>query len=313
MSAAKNRIAVTGATGFIGRALCARLRSDGQAVTALVRDPSRARNHSAAGVTLLPGDLDDLDQLRALAANCDAIVHCAGAVRGNSQQSFDHTNLQGLRNLLMALDACPDPPGLLLLSSLAAREPGLSWYARSKYEAEQFLEADAGDLDWAIMRPPPVYGPGDKEMLPVFLWMARGIAPVPGDPASRVSLIHVDDLVSAILACLRQPALAHRTFTLDDGKAGGYDWQEMAALAAAVWQRKVRLVRLPSRLLDALAASNLALSRRLGYDPMLTPAKLRELRHPDWVVDNAGFTAATGWLPRIPLRRGLEEIRDSVL
>ncbi len=313
MSAARNRIAVTGATGFIGRALCSRLRADGYAVTALVRDTSRARDLSAAGVTLVPGDLDDLDQLRTLTGNCDVVVHCAGAVRGNSQQSFDHTNLQGLQNLLRVMDTRPEAPGLLLLSSLAAREPELSWYARSKYLAEQCLGADAGGLDWAIIRPPPVYGPGDKEMLPVFLWMARGIAPVPGDPAARVSLIHVDDLVSAILACLRQPALAHRTFALDDGKAGGYDWHEMAAVAAVVWQRKVRLVRLPSRVLDALAASNLGLSRLLGYAPMLTPAKLRELRHPDWVVNNTEITAATGWLPQIPLQVGLEQIRDAVL
>ena len=278
-----------------------------------MRDTSRASDLSAAGITLVPGDLDDLDQLRVLTQNCDVVVHCAGAVRGGSQQAFDHTNLQGLQNLLRALAARPEPPGLLLVSSLAAREPALSWYARSKYEAEKCLNADARGLDWAIIRPPPVYGPGDKEMLPVFLWMARGIAPVPGDPAARISLIHVEDLVSAILACLQQPALAQRTFMLDDGRPGGYDWHEMAAVAAAVWQRRVRLVRLPPLLLDTVAAGNLVLSRLLGYAPMLTPAKLRELRHPDWVVDNAEITAATGWQPEISLKAGLEEIRDAVL
>jgi nucleoside-diphosphate-sugar epimerase len=307
------RVAVTGATGFIGRVLCTRLRADGYPVSALVRNPALAADLAAHGVTLVPGDLDDGDALRALLDDCDIVIHLAGAVRGNSQQSFDHTNVRGTQNLLDALTTRKEIPGLLLISSLAAREPGLSWYARSKYQAEQCLHEGPPDLDWAIIRPPAVYGPGDKEMLPVFLWMSRGIAPVPGDPAARVSLIHVEDLASAIVACLELPCLQHRTFTLDDGTPGGYDWDEMAAIAGGVWQRKVRLVRLPGPLLDVLACANLALSRALTYAPMLTPAKLRELRHPNWVVDNEAITAATGWQPQVRLSKGLEELRDSLL
>lgn len=307
------RVAVTGATGFIGRVLCARLRADGYPVSALVRNPALAADLAAPGVTLVPGDLDDGDALQALLEDCDVVIHLAGAVRGNSQQSFDHTNVRGTQNLLKALTTRKEMPGLLLISSLAAREPGLSWYARSKYQAEQCLHDGPPDLDWAIIRPPAVYGPGDKEMLPVFQWMARGIAPVPGDPAARVSLIHVEDLASAIVACLELPRLQHHTFTLDDGAPGGYDWDEMAAIAGDVWQRKVRLVRLPGPLLDVLARANLALSRALTYAPMLTPAKLRELRHPNWVVDNEEITATTGWQPRVRLSKGLEELRDSQL
>ena len=310
---ATRRIAVTGATGFIGRVLCARLRADGYPVSALVRNPAHAADLAASGVTLVPGDLDDSNALRTLLDDCDVVIQLAGAVRGNSQQSFDHTNVRGTQNLLEALATRKKLPALLLISSLAAREPGLSWYARSKYLAEQCLRDRPADLDWAIIRPPAVYGPGDKEMLPVFLWMARGIAPVPGDPDARVSLIHVEDLANAIIACLRLPRLQQQTFTLDDGTPGGYNWAEMAAIAGGVWQRKVRLVRLPGPLLDMLARANLALSRALTYAPMLTPGKLRELRHPDWVADNEKITAATGWRPRIRLSQGLEELRDSRL
>ena len=311
LQTATQRVAVTGGTGFIGRALCARLRAHGYPVRALVRNTDLAADLAASGVTLVPGDLDDGDALRALLDDCDVVIHLAGAVRGNSQQSFDRTNVRGTQNLLEALRACEKSPRLLLISSLAAREPGLSWYARSKYQAEQCLRDGPADLDWAIIRPPAVYGPGDKEMLPVFLWMARGMAPVPGDPAARVSLIHVQDLTSAIVACLGLAHLRHRTFTLDDGKPGGYDWNEMAAIAGVVWQRRVRLVRLPGPLLDALAHANLALSRALNYAPMLTPAKLRELRHPNWVANNDDITSVTGWRPQVQLSKGLEELRDS--
>lgn len=306
-------LAVTGATGFIGQALCSHLIKEGFSVSALVRDVSRASTLIDANVTLVPGSLDDTESLHTLLKNCDAVIHCAGAVRGQSQEDFNRTNVQGTARLLEAVNNQTKVPKFLLISSLAAREPELSWYAQSKYLAEQRLHSEPGTLDWAILRPPPVYGPGDKEMLPIFKAMVRGIAPVPGDTGARTSLVHVDDVVSAITALLHLTQFERATYTLDDGKINGYDWTEMADEVAAVWHCKVRLVRIPAALLNAFASINLTLSKILGYAPMLTPAKLRELRHPDWVVSNTEITAATGWQPHISFKTGLEKLRDSVL
>jgi nucleoside-diphosphate-sugar epimerase len=150
-------------------------------------------------------------------------------------------------------------------------------------------------------------------MLPVFQMMSHGIAPVVGSADARISLIHVTDLVEAIIACLRAEASQHQTLTLCDGKADGYNWREMADLAEHTWSRRVRLWRLPGWLLDAVAAGNLRLARITGKAPMLTPPKLRELRHPDWVVDNRGITRVTGWTPQTGLKKGLEELRNSAL
>ena len=203
-------------------------------------------------------------------------------------------------------------PRLLLLSSLAAREPQLSWYAASKRGGEEHLRREE-DLDWIILRPPAVYGPGDKEMLPVFNMMAHGLAPVAGTADARIALIHVADLVEAVIACLQSEAVRHRTLSPSDGKPEGYDWHEMAAIAGQVWSRKVRIWTVPGWLLDAIAAVNLAVSRLFGGAPMLTPAKLRELRHPDWRVDTGELSELTGWRPRIDLRQGLEALRNSAL
>jgi hypothetical protein len=89
-------------------------------------------------------------------------------------------------------------------------------------------------------------------------------------------------------------------------------WLDMAAIAEGVWGRKVHPLRVPALLLDGLAYANLGLSRLLGYAPMLTPSKLRELRHPDWVVNNQAFTEATGWHPQVTLRSGLEQLKCSI-
>lgn len=311
--AERSHLAITGATGFIGRALCSHLVKQGFTVSALVRDISRASRLLDADITLVSGSLDDPDSLHSLLEGCDAVIHCAGAVRGLSQEDFNRTNVRGTARLLEAANNQARIPKFLMISSLAAREPELSWYAQSKYQSEQLLHNQPGTLDWAILRPPPVYGPGDKEMLPVFKAMVRGLAPVPGDISARTSLVHVDDVVSAITALLRLAQLGGATYTLDDGKINGYDWTEMASEVAAVWQCKVRLVRIPAPLLNTFAAINLTLSKIFGYAPMLTPAKLRELRHPDWVVSNAEITAATGWKPHISFKAGLEKLRDSVL
>ena len=241
-------------------------------------------------------------------AGCAAVVHGAGAVRGNSQADFDRVNVAGTAAVLAAIDAQPRPPPLLLLSSIVAREPQLSWYAHSKWEGEQLL-TQYDYLDRVILRPPAVYGPGDREMLPIFEWMHRGIALVPGTPEARTSLIHVSDLAEAIIACLQSAGANRQTLALCDGRNQGYSWLELAAIAAEHWSRPVRLWCVPHRLLDSVAALNSQIATVTGRAPMLTPPKLRELRHPDWVVDNDAITAATGWTPRVDLRKGLKQLK----
>jgi len=268
-----------------------------------VRTPSRAGALQQRGVEVVEGDLADTGALGRLANGCAALVHAAGAVRGNSQEDFDRVNIAGTRAVLAAVTGQREQPRLLMLSSLAAREPDLSWYSRSKRGAEDLVTAS--DLDWIALRPPAVYGPGDVEMLPLFRAMARGIATVPGSLDARTSLIHVDDLVAGILACLESDRVRGQVLYLCDGAPNGYSWSDMAAAVEARCGRRVRLWRVPGPLLDAVATANSALARLTGRAPMLTPPKLRELRHPDWVVDNGAIAAATGWEPALDLAAGL--------
>jgi nucleoside-diphosphate-sugar epimerase len=233
------------------------------------------------------------------------VVHCAGAVRGATPEQFDRINVEGVRQLLLALESQDTPPRLLMLSSLAAREPQLSFYAASKYQGEQVLVNQARRVAWDVLRPPAVYGPGDREMLPLFRAMARGIAPVPGEPRARFSMLFVDDLAAAVLAWIASGQAGNGIFTLDDGREGGYDWRDVAAIVGQMCRRRVRLLRVPDWALDIPAWLTRRASRLFGYAPMLTPEKLRELRHTDWVCDHAALHAATGWQPRVQLEEGL--------
>ncbi len=301
-------VALTGATGFIGRTLVRVLHEAGWSVRILVR--SSLKGQALAGYVheQVSGSLSHQDSLRRLTAGVYAVVHCAGAVRGVTQAQFDAVNVDGTANVLKASAEQDVRPRILLMSSLAAREPGLSPYSASKFKGENILRENAGDIPWAALRPPAVYGPGDQELLPLFRAMARGVAPVLGTRESRFSMIHVEDLAMAVLQWLNQESSVSGVFEVHDGKAGGYSWADVIDIVEALCNRRVVPVTVPASVLMVPAAVNWLIGVCLPYAPMFTPGKLRELKHRDWVCDNTAFTLSTGWKPSIPLDLGLRRL-----
>jgi len=298
-------IAVTGATGFIGAMLVDCLLAAGWNVRALVRSRSAHRIAEKPGLEAVAGSLEDGESLHRLVQGVAAVVHCAGAVRGAIAADFNAVNVDGLERLVHAALALSPRPRFLLLSSLAARSPELSHYASSKRQGELALAAMAEDMEWVALRPPAVYGPGDKEMLPLFQLMGRGIAPVLGERHARLSLLYVEDLCAAVLSWLNAGSCRCGVYELNDTQTGGYSWDETIAKVSALRGRRIIRLPLPAALLKLIALINVAVARLIGYAPMLTPGKVRELRHPDWVADNSALTAAIGWQPAFPLERGL--------
>lgn len=303
-AAAQAPVAVTGATGFIGLRLCLHLRRQGFPVRALIRSPSRASPLHAAGVETVTGDLAAPSALTQLVAGTRAVIHCAGAVRGRTREDFDRANVTGLAQLLEVLAAQP-ATRLLALSSLAARAPQLSHYAASKRAGEQLLLEHGGKISWTLLRPPAVYGPGDRELAPLFRIMRRGLGPVPGRLSDRVSLLYVDDLAAAISAWLRAPAVPRGIFSLCDPREQGYTWADILATAGATFGGRVRPLQIPAVALQGVAALNWAGAALMGYAPMLTPGKVRELRHADWVCGWRELGGAIDWGPRVALAEGL--------
>ena len=303
-------IALTGATGFIGGALIRRLQETEWRVRALARPASRRDHLSGVEARWIEGDLEDPESLRRLVRGADAVVHCAGAVRGRTRNHFFRVNRDGVARLLKAAVREHPPPRFLLVSSLAAREPHLSPYAASKRAGEAVLAAGAGRMPWAALRPSVVYGPGDREVLPLFRSMYRGVAPVTGPPGARFSMLYVDDLAGAILKWLARGGTRTRIFEVHDGTPGGYGWGDLIRITARLRGGPVRRIRVPAVLLAAAAAVNIAAARITGYDPMLTPGKVREIGHPRWVCDNTPLIRETGWSPRVRLEEGLRRVLD---
>ncbi len=295
-------VALTGASGFIGQEILKCLVKDGYQVRALVRKP----RISTDDIEWIHGDLNNKDALGRLVKDASAIIHCAGAVKGRSLESFVAPNVTGTINLIAAAAAQNSKPRFLLISSLAAKQPELSWYAKSKKMAEQSVIESADKIKWTIFRPTAVYGPNDTELKPLFKATKHGILPVVGELTNSFSLLHVDDFVTSIQCWLSSEVPINGVFELGDGKLGGYNYQSLASLTQEVWGRPVRCLKIPTSLIYAIANTNVVLAKYLHYAPMLTPGKIREFQHPDWVCDNAPIIRALpGWKPQMELRKAL--------
>jgi nucleoside-diphosphate-sugar epimerase len=298
-------VLLTGATGFIGQRLQKTLQSEEIDVVAVVRPSSRHKSSLLPGTGQILAELDDTSQLAPAVASASAVIYCAGSVRGRSLEDFGPANVDGVRAIVSAMNRSESDVPLLLISSLAASRPHISDYANSKFLGEQEVIEHA-DFPWTIFRPPAVYGPGDKEMLPILKMARKGWIMPPGPRQQRVSLIHVDDVASAVMAWLKNPKNCDQSvFTLDDGHSNGYNWPEIAQTVSPGGYRRVNI---PTWLIFTAGQINLTLSRILGYAPMLTPGKARELTQDHWVCNNTALSEATGWNPETSLEQGINSL-----
>lgn len=269
--------AVTGATGFLGRHLVGALADEGWRVRALVRrDPVQA---APAGVEpeIVIGGLSDEQALARLCAAAGVVVHVAGLIKARKSAEFSAVNIDGAARVAEA--ARHAGARMLLVSSLAAREPRLSEYAASKRAGEEAARAVLGDR-LTILRPPAIYGPGDVETLGVFEAAQRlPVVPV-FDSRARVAMIHVEDAARQIAAAASRPP-ERPVVALSDARADGYAWREIVQAAAKAVGRAPTVVKLPSTTL-AVAGMAGATLRLFGANPIFTPGKAREMRHLDW-------------------------------
>ena len=298
-------IAVTGATGFVGARLVRTLAESGRQVRILTRRMPPSLPETAR-VELVLGDLDDALALRRLVTGADALVHVAGIIKARHARDFQVVNVEGTRHVAAALsDAAPRIP-VIHISSLAARASQLSPYAASKRGGEEAITAIAERQPLTIIRPPAVYGPGDTEILPMFRAAAAGLCPVPAASGARLSLIHVQDLATAIAAALKTPP-QRPLYEVDDGHSGGYSWPEISLALSQALGRQVRSIRLPRPVMTVVAAAVEAHRSLGGPVTALCLDKLGELYHPDWVASGPRLEAETSWHPAFALAEGFRD------
>ena len=291
---------MTGATGFVGSEMLNQALAAGHHVTAVTRraQPPQAR------LKWVPGSLADRAALDTLVRDADVVIHIAGVVNAPDRDSFEAGNAKGTVALVDAMRR-RGIRRLIHVSSLAAREPKLSDYGWSKELAERHVKASG--LDWTIVRPPAVYGPGDREMLELFRMAKRGLMLLP--PGGRLSLIEVGDLARLllVLAGEKEMSLAH-CYEADDGTPGGWDHLEFGRAIGRAVGRQVRAFATPTWVLGLGAR----LDRMVrGKGAKLTQDRVSYFCHPDWVVTKRKQPPKKLWKPTVPTEEGLKATAEA--
>lgn len=306
------KVLVTGASGFVGRPLCAELNRRGQMVRAAVRS---TKDSLINAEVVLVGEIDGRTNWVAALRDVELVIHLAARVHvmqddsANPFQEYRKVNVESTERLARAA-AASGVKRLVYVSSIKVNgegtPPGRPYtpddvpapvdpYGISKYEAEQALRqlAQESDLEVVIIRPVLVYGPGVKaNFFSMMRWLHRGI-PLPlGAINNQRSLVALDNLVDLIVTCLHHPKAPNQTFLVSDGE----DLSTTALLrrTAAALGRPARLIPVPTPVLQAAARllGKTDFGERLCGSLQVDISKTREL---------------LGWVPPVSVDEALKQ------
>lgn len=294
------RIAITGGTGFVGAAAIDHLLNHGHEVAALARDAGRLRR--ADDVRIVEGDVENTTALATLARNADAFVHLAGITHARRDEDYETVNVAGAVNAAKA--AAEAGAKFVHISSMSARMPSVSPYARSKAGSEEAVRAASGNNPWLALRLPAIYGPGDMVTLDYFKLVKAGLALEPRtDPPARASLLYVDDAATAILSAA-DAAEPGCVYEVGDERPEGFAWSEIGKLLGETLGKPVRRIRLPRPVIAVYHGVLQRAERLLNRPPSVRTGQINEFFHPDWVARENLLTKATPWRPATPLHEG---------
>jgi nucleoside-diphosphate-sugar epimerase len=311
---------VTGATGFVGSHLVERLVGEGLDVICLVRRTSSLAWLDGLSVERRVAALEEPDALADAVRDADYVFHVAGLTRARSAEAYLAVNAEGTRRLLEAIARSGGRPRrFVYVSSLAAAGPcasptpldetaeprPLDGYGASKLAAERIVLAEAERLPVTIVRPPAVYGPRDKNFLPLFRTAQRfRVAPVIGSAAKQVSLVHAADLAACIWLAASAEVAEGQTYFVGSGT---HTFGEVIDSLAAALGLRVRRLPVPAflaRLAGELGELKWTLT---GKPQIISRRKVRDMLQERWTCSWAKAERELGYRPRIELADGMRE------
>ena len=299
-------VSITGATGFLGWHLAEAFRDAGWHVRAIVRPGNSKPLPGSVQAIEAPLDESAVTALTDALESSSVVVHAAGVTRARLPSMFHATNVAGTRAVVEATNHVG--ARLLLISSQAAAGTGttsrprrehdepcpVNPYGLSKLAAERVVRSEAR-VPWTILRPSAVYGPGDRQFLPLFRLASRGVSLLATKPSMPFTLIYVSDVACAtLLAAAEERAAGHTLFL---GHADAASAEDILRTIAEAVGRPYRGWKVPAPIMDVAARVG-ELAWMIGRQPIIDVDRLTELRSEGFVcaVERAqevlGFTAA---------------------
>ena len=318
---------VTGATGFVGSNLVAALRKQDWSVQVLVRDPTRTESLTELGAEVVAGTLQDLDTLVNALVGIDVVFHVAGRVTALNRQEFFQDNVIGTQTVMYACAEQSKPPVVVMVSSLAAggpTRPGapkretdpdspISAYGESKLAAELEASKLSERVPLTILRPPVVFGPGDRKSLMLFQGIYRiRLHAVPGIRSMPMSVVHVDDLCTAMIQLAERGT---RVQSGEDHSVGVYyitsghtiSYGDFGRLAAAALKKRVIVLPLPKAMFWLVGGVTDGIGQLRGKPSILNLDKVREAVASGWECVDDKLQHDVGYAPAASLQQRFTE------
>lgn len=319
-------VLVTGAAGFLGRKLVARLRSEGRSVRVLVRRPVKAYAGDA-GIQQVIGDLGDPRIVAHAVTGAGAVYHVGAAMRGGPRD-FEAGTVWGTRNVV---DACVKQKvsRLVYVSSMSvfdhagrdsnavltetyAYEPHPEWrgaYTQTKLNAERMVLDAIRDhgLPAVVLRPGQIFGPGAEKVTPNGVIGLAGRWVAVGSGAQTLPLVYIDDVVDALVQAETAPQASGRVFNIVDTSA--VTQEDYLRRAQAKLGGELKRLRVPTWTFMTLGFGVELLGKMLKRDVPLTRYRVRSLR-PLANFDTSAAREHLGWTPRVGVEQGLRTTFD---
>jgi nucleoside-diphosphate-sugar epimerase len=319
VSQSRPSVLITGANGFVGSRLCRRLLRSQYHVIAGVRKSADRSRLEGIDPEYRYGDTTQPETLPDMVDGVDYVIHNAGVIKAKDKAAYFRVNVQGTQNLFEVIaQHNPEIKRVIYISSVAAAGPShpghpvsetdephpITTYARSKLAGEKAALSFADKFEVVSIRPPAVYGPGDREIFTLFKAVYRRIKPLIGDLQRRLQLVHVDDLCEGIFKALTAPVRSGSVYFI--AEKDSYTAGEMISTLEKCSGRKGLPLLLPAPLFRVIAAVSEFSFRLVGATPMLTREKTREL-NASWEMDVSRAREELGFESRITLEEGARQ------
>ncbi len=316
------RVLVTGGTGFIGSHIVERLLDNGHSVVVAKRPSSSLKWLPVDKIDLVDAPAENLESLKKILPDIDAVIHVAGITRANSRDDFFRVNASAVTELLGLCDNhAPKMKRFILISSLSAagcskngcpidetqRECPYTPYGESKRAGEIAALEYRDRFDIAILRPPAVYGPRETGVYAYFKLINRGFLPFIDSRKKKLSVIYVKDLAKATVMLLEADYKSGNAYFITDGEQ--HTWEEFGNKIAQVLNKKPLRLTIPSFLAWPVAAIAEGMARISGKPALLSFDRIRMFKA-EWLCESALLECDIGFEPDYGIERGIEEAAE---
>jgi len=316
------RALVAGGNGFIGSFLVERLLKEGFEVHCLVRKRSDLRFIKDLPVKIFFGELIKPNTLIEPLKDIKYVFHIAAKKRAFKESQYDEVNETGTLNLLEASKNSGAVKKFIYVSSLAVMGPNandvpwteedpckpISFYGKSKLKGEEAAKQYQSSFSVTILRPPPVYGPRDLDLLPIFNMVKMRIKPQLGRKEQITSLVYVEDLADAIFEASQTDKASGKTYFVCDRKQ--YSFNEIIDQISVGLKRKGINIIIPGFLLYTVAFINQIFCWIFRKPPVLNVQKASELLQAYWMCSSKKIEKELGFVTKTSLPEGIKKSID---